>query len=80
MLKLPREPNTAGDVCPLRLSVSFQAPDTRPAATDIVKGFGRFSVRKPLMEEPAWALGPSYGDLCFGVIGGAPRAACADYG
>lgn len=35
MLKLPREPNTAGDVCPLRLSVSFQAPDTRPAATDI---------------------------------------------
>lgn len=28
---------------------------------DIVKGFGRFSVRKPLMEEPAWALGRTMG-------------------
>ncbi len=27
--------------------------------SQIVKGFGRFSVRKPLMEEPAWALGLS---------------------
>ena len=40
--------------------------------SDIVKGFGRVSVRKPLMEEPAGALGLSYGDLCFDLVGSPP--------
>ncbi|PQM29083.1 hypothetical protein CVO77_11890 [Sphingopyxis lindanitolerans] len=42
------------------------------STTDFVKGFGRFSVRKPLMEEPAWALRLSYGDLRFGLVGRTP--------
>lgn len=48
---------------------SFQEHVRNFTMSDIVKGFGRFSVRKPLMEEPAWALGRSYGDLRFGLVG-----------
>lgn len=53
---------------------SFQAAVSGQAMTEIGKGFGRFSVRKPLMQEPAWALKLSYGDLCFGLVGMPPCA------
>lgn len=51
---------------------SFQAAVSGQAMTEIGKGFGRFSVRTPLMQEPAWALKLSYGDLCFGLVGMPP--------
>ena len=53
---------------------SFQEHVRNFTLSDIVKGFGRVSVRKPLMEEPAWALKLSYGDLCFGLVGRRPFA------
>jgi hypothetical protein len=35
---------------------------------EIVKVFGRFSVRKSLMQEPRGPHALGYGDLCFGVV------------
>ncbi len=55
------------------MSVGFQDIQSNDQMATMVKGFGRFSVQKPLMQEPAWALGLSYGDLCFGLVGMPPR-------